>query len=162
MDIIITEQHLSKILTEVRAKPGERDKIYQDDNLLVVAPLTHNASCKYGAYTNWCTSVPSNDEHFVDHMAHGVLVYFIIKPPIRYSKNPAELKFAYYKSLDSIMGDFEGWYDMTDNHLEEDDMAIINTLVPKKVFDMVDDYISRQKSNRKDEIPSDKTPEKKL
>ena len=64
MEIIITENHLFTILNEVKAKADERDKIYQDDRLLVVAPLTHRASCKYGAFTNWCTSVPSNDEHF--------------------------------------------------------------------------------------------------
>ena len=160
MEIIITENHLSTILNEVKAKADERDKIYQDDRLLVVAPLTHRASCKYGAFTNWCTSVPSNDEHFVDHMNHGVLIYFIIKPRFVYGKNP-ELKFAYYKSFGTGMDEFEGWYDMKDNHLEEDDMDLIKNLVPQKVFDMVDNYIEQQRNVRKDNTPVEKIPAEK-
>jgi hypothetical protein len=160
MEIIITENHLSTILNEVKTKSDERDKIYQDDSLLVVAPLTHRASCKYGAFTNWCTSVPSNDEHFVDHMNHGVLIYFIVKPRFVYGKNP-ELKFAYYKSFGVEGYDLEGWYDMKDNDLREDDMNLIKNLVPQKVFDMVNDYIKQQKIARKDNSYSNKIPTEK-
>jgi hypothetical protein len=59
------------------------------------------------------------------------------------------------------MDEFEGWYDMKDNHLEEDDMDLIKNLVPQKVFDMVDNYIEQQRNVRKDETPSEKTPTEK-
>jgi hypothetical protein len=43
MDIIITEEHLTKILNESSPKQDERDKIYQDENIVVVAPLNNKS-----------------------------------------------------------------------------------------------------------------------
>ena len=148
MEIIITEQHLSNILKEVKSKVDERDKIYQDENIVVVAPLNHSASCKYGAYTKWCTSVPSNDEHFNNYMQHGVLIYFIVRSPYKNSKKP-EYKFAYYHPFDEEMEDAKGWYDMTDNQLggreSRIDMNLIKFLIPDEVMVLVKDYIKKQK-----------------
>ena len=68
-----------KVLTEkFKIEPGEREKIYEDDNFLLVIPLTHAASCKYGANTKWCTS-SSDDTMFNKHNKMGSLGYLIIK-----------------------------------------------------------------------------------
>jgi hypothetical protein len=48
-------------INEGRVKKDEKIDIYRDDRYIIVEPLTHRASCKYGAYTNWCTSTPSDD-----------------------------------------------------------------------------------------------------
>ena len=52
------------IITETSVKSSDRTKIYEDERLLVVVPLTHRASCKYGAHTPWCVSTPSNADHY--------------------------------------------------------------------------------------------------
>lgn len=151
MKIIITEGQYSRVLKEVRNKVDERDKIYQDENIVVVAPLTHKSSCKYGAHTKWCTAVPSNEEHFKDYMKHGVLIYFIVRSPHKNSKIP-EYKFAYYHSFDENTKDSQGWYDMSDYHISGDesedkmDMNLVKFLIPDEVFDLVKGYIKTQKS----------------
>jgi hypothetical protein len=152
MKIVITENQLLNVLSEVRVKEGDRNKIYEDENILVVAPLTHKASCKYGANAKWCTAVPSNQEHFNEYMEDGVLIYFIIRSPHKETKKP-EYKFAYYHPFDEEHSDSKGWYDMSDNQLTvgdvetEDsiDINLIKFLIPDNIFKLVKDYIKTQK-----------------
>jgi hypothetical protein len=147
MEIIITEEQLSGILNEVRAKESDRDKIYQDENIVVVAPLTHKASCKYGAHTKWCTATPSNSENFKEYMEYGVLIYFIIRSPYKNAKKP-EYKFAYFHSYNPNEIP-SGWYDMSDYNWNSDedsvDMNLIKFLIPDDIFKLVEDYIANQK-----------------
>ena len=149
MKYIITESQY-KLISEVRNKEEERNKIYQDDNLVVVAPLAHKASCKYGSHTKWCTAVPSNDEHFNEYMKHGVLIYFIVRSPHKNSKL-REYKFAYYHSYDDIYKENQGWYDMSDYHISGDDREekmdknLVKFLIPDEVFNLVKEYIKNQK-----------------
>lgn len=148
MKIIIIESQLKRIISETRNKEEDRVKIYHDENLVVVAPLTHSSSCKYGAYTKWCTSVPSNDEHFNDYIKDGVLIYFIVRSP--YKKNK-DYKFAYYHPFSEDGDERKGWYDMSDNQLNFDsesnsvDFNLIKFLIPDEVIKMVQDYIKTQK-----------------
>ena len=68
-----------KIISEkFKIELSEREKLYEDDNFLLVVPLTHTASCKYGANTKWCTS-SSDDTMFNKHNKMGSLAYLIIK-----------------------------------------------------------------------------------
>lgn len=72
----IVHKHL---LNEVRVKSSDRIKLYEDTEWVVIIPLTHKASCKYGHGSKWCTSVPETDEKFLQHTSGGVLVYYINK-----------------------------------------------------------------------------------
>lgn len=45
-------------LNERKVKSDEKIDIYRDENYVVVEVLSHRASCKYGAFTGWCISVP--------------------------------------------------------------------------------------------------------
>lgn len=156
MKYIITEHQLSFLINEVKNKKEDRDKIYEDENIVVVAPLTHRSSCKYGANTKWCVAVPSNDTHFKEYMDGGVLIYFIIRSPYKNSKIP-EYKFAYYHSFDENMSEANGWYDMSDYHMDGDntddfdnerknlDKNLIKFLIPEHIFDLVKTYIKNQK-----------------
>lgn len=61
--------------------PEEYDKLYEDDKFLLVIPYTHEASCKYGAGTKWCTTGRDDkgSEWFEKHDKVGALGYLIIK-----------------------------------------------------------------------------------
>ncbi|NJO65275.1 MAG: hypothetical protein HC836_46415 [Richelia sp. RM2_1_2] len=48
-------------IVEGNVKKSDRIDIYRDSDVVVVRPLTFQASCKYGAHTKWCTSAPSNE-----------------------------------------------------------------------------------------------------
>lgn len=61
--------------------PEEYNKLYEDDKFLLVIPYTHEASCKYGAGTKWCTTGRDDKgtEWFEKHNKVGSLGYLIIK-----------------------------------------------------------------------------------
>jgi hypothetical protein len=153
MKIIITEEQNKKLfqIKEGRVKASDRIKVYEDDKILVVVPLTHMASCKYGAKTPWCVAVPSNDEHFNEYTENGILFYFIIKSPYDYG-DIKEYKFAYYKSLNVNMEEYNGWYDMSDYRYDEEneesteipDIGLLKFLIPKKVMELVNTFIKEQ------------------
>jgi hypothetical protein len=153
MKIIITEEQKKKLfqIKEGRVKASDRIKVYEDDNILVVVPLTHMASCKYGAKTPWCVAVPSNDEHFNEYSENGILFYFIIKSPYDYG-DIKEYKFAYYKSFNANMEEYNGWYDMSDYRYDEEneestelpDIGLLKFLIPKKVMELVNTFIKEQ------------------
>lgn len=75
---------LSKLPTPVskrqnkRLEKGGADKVYEDDNVLVVEPKSKAASCFYGKGTRWCTT--SNEcSHFEAYTAKGNLYYIMDK-----------------------------------------------------------------------------------
>lgn len=55
------------------------ERIYQDSEWLVVSPKTHEASCRYGANTKWCTTEKDNPSHFEGYVSEGPLYTLINK-----------------------------------------------------------------------------------
>lgn len=55
------------------------EKLYEDDDYLVLKPKTYEASCYYGAGTTWCTASKDSREHFRKYSSRGNLYYFIQK-----------------------------------------------------------------------------------
>lgn len=144
---------ITDIIREGSVKSEERVKLYEDDRLLVVVPLSHKASCKYGAHTPWCVATPSNTEHYQYYRNNGVFIYFIIKSPYPNAKIK-EYKFAYYHSFTDEMSAEGGWYDMSDYHYgpaepESDipvpDMKLIKFLIPNEIFTLAKQYLIKQK-----------------
>jgi hypothetical protein len=152
MILKINEKQYNLIISESSVKKDERVKLYDDGKILVVVPLSHTASCKYGANTPWCVSTPSNDENFNDYTRYGILFIFIIKSPYDYA-DLKEYKFAYYHSFSNKMNQENGWYDMSDYKFEKKkskddilpDMRLIKFLIPDKVMSYVFNYIKGQK-----------------
>jgi hypothetical protein len=75
---------MSNILSVVDLKNIDRNlkkqviKHYEDDEWLIVLPLTHLSSRKYGANTKWCTTAESY-ESFERYSTKGLLIYTINK-----------------------------------------------------------------------------------
>jgi hypothetical protein len=58
----------------------QSEKVYEDENLLVVKPLSYEASCFYGAGTRWCTTRKDEPIHFNTYgKTMGRLFYIIFK-----------------------------------------------------------------------------------
>jgi hypothetical protein len=76
-------------LFESKVKKSEKIDILRDDKYIVVRPLTHTASCKYGAYTQWCISVPGA-EYVWDSSPDAIVIFILQKDykisPLRYKK----------------------------------------------------------------------------
>jgi hypothetical protein len=66
--------------TEVKTpklKAEDRVKLIDRADLLVVVPMTHQASVRYGHGAKWCTATPSQDMYFKRYTEKGFLVYII-------------------------------------------------------------------------------------
>ena len=78
------EENLEDKLNEGSVKSSERVNIYRDSRYTIVSPLSHKASCKYGANSKWCTSTPSSS-HMYDKslLSNKKFIIIIDKQPIK-------------------------------------------------------------------------------
>lgn len=68
--------NLEDLVIEKRVERSDREELYRDDDFIVVRPLTHEASRKYGCDTNWCTSV-ERESFWEEHTKNGIVIYVI-------------------------------------------------------------------------------------
>lgn len=54
-------------------------KIFEDNEWVIVKPLTFHASRKYGSSTKWCTTMENEPTYFLDYTKNGILIYSINK-----------------------------------------------------------------------------------
>jgi len=92
------QKYENRIRREVQTIEGA-DLVYEDDKFTVVAPLTTQASCYYGAGTKWCTASSADNTHFKNYMNDGKLFYFIDKT------KPTSDKFYKVAMLKKFEGD---------------------------------------------------------
>lgn len=77
-------EELDLVLSEPKNKDkekrleGEVEKIYEDNDFIVIRPLSLPASCKYGAGTKWCVT-QKNADHFQRYTAGDKKLYFILR-----------------------------------------------------------------------------------
>jgi hypothetical protein len=82
-------QFIKKLMVTIDSRKTQRqiereiktqaDKIYEDDDVLVVRPKSHSASCYYGANTKWCTTQKGHSSYFDKYSREGNLYYFLNK-----------------------------------------------------------------------------------
>lgn len=72
-------------------------KVFENDDILVLAPLSVEASCKYGSGTKWCIAATNNqmvgNPHFEDYTKHSSF-YFLINKKMTKEENPRDYKYA--------------------------------------------------------------------
>lgn len=94
MKIVLTEAQLNTLVEKFKIDDGERIKLFETDDFLLVVPLTRTASCKYGAGTRWCTT-KKDDDQFERHFDMGSLAYLIVKN-LDIQEKLANTKFAFF------------------------------------------------------------------
>ena len=102
----------------------DTEKIYEDQNVLIVRPLTHKSSCKYGAGTRWCTT-----EYDVTHYGRYTsgtqgLYYIILK---KFDQSNKFYKIAVHKTASGN----DEWYDALDKPFSEREKEVFNLGAPK-------------------------------
>lgn len=78
-----------KVVDEAKKKAEEKKfakqakKVYEDDEVVIYAPFTVQASCKYGAGSRWCIASTAGSDggniHFDDYSKHSNFYFFINK-----------------------------------------------------------------------------------
>ena len=94
MKIVLTETQLKVLVEKYKIGDEERIKLMETDDFLLVAPLTHTATCNYGARTKWCVTEKDPDM-FERHYDMGSLGILIVKNP-KVMDTLGNEKFAFY------------------------------------------------------------------
>jgi hypothetical protein len=130
----------TNLLMSQKSKKDEREiakkdsvKIYEDENLLVVKPLTHQSSCYYGAGTKWCTTMAGTPSYFEKYSNEGSLYYIILKKVSRESKY-AKIALLLKPDVEFDKGEF---YNTKDHLLTDNEIEIFKTFVINKAVDAI-------------------------
>jgi hypothetical protein len=76
-DEIININALIEIQLYEKSLEKEVITVFNNENWLVIKPLTIDASIKYGSGTRWCTASKHDEFHFYKYSTQGVLIYII-------------------------------------------------------------------------------------
>ena len=117
-------------------------KIYEDSNILIVKPLTYEASCKYGSGTRWCTTMANTPTYFKQYTEGNdqSLYYVILKKFDRHNKF---YKIAIHKKIGE-----ETWYDSTDERMTEREKDVFNLGAPKVIQTIRNDWDEELEKNQ--------------
>jgi hypothetical protein len=128
-DLIDTLEVYGDTKGEQRSKlKSGTEKIYEDNRVLVVKPLTKDASCYYGSGTRWCTASTQFHNRFDQYFKMGPLYYFIYK---NMDKNNDFYKIAiHYDSKNDRMTLYDAQDKVNDNLL-----GLIKTLPAFKAIE---------------------------
>ena len=103
---IMSSVSLAEMKVDMKEMESQIIKIHEDDEWLLIRPLTYVSSKKYGSNTKWCTTQETNPEYFTKYTAKGVLIYCInkvngYKVASFYSLDKNDPEFSYWNQKDS-------------------------------------------------------------
>lgn len=85
-------------------------KIYEDEEWLVIKPLSWVASKKYGANTKWCTASEYEHDYFYRYAKRGILIYSMNKKTGN--------KVAAFKNIDTSYERETSFWDIKDSRVD--------------------------------------------
>ena len=89
-----------------RELKSQAERLYEDDDVLVIRPKSHAASCYYGANTKWCTTSAGSSGYFEKYIKSGLLYYFIKKREnvkMALYRNTEDRKTEVYNAQDKLV-----------------------------------------------------------
>jgi hypothetical protein len=133
---IMSSVSLADMKVDMKEMESQIIKIHEDDEWLLIRPLTYVSSKKYGSNTKWCTTQETNPEYFTKYTAKGVLIYCINKV--------TGYKVASFYSLDKNDPEFSYW-NQKDTRIDSTDSELTLELIG-----MIRDYVKdpKVKTNR--------------
>ena len=109
---------LKAVVDEANKKAEEKGiskqakKVFENDDVVVYAPMTTEAACKYGAGSKWCIAGRSNNgglnNYFDDYSKHSNFYYFINKK-MTSSESPRHYKYALQWRFDGGNQEWTWW-----------------------------------------------------
>ena len=77
-DEILTQVSLADLKNETKQMENQIRRIFENDEWLIMRPLTFESSLKYGSNTKWCTTMKNEFSYFRKY-ASNILIYVINK-----------------------------------------------------------------------------------
>jgi hypothetical protein len=121
----------------------------ENDGYILLQPLTHRGSLKYGAKTKWCTAAKDEAQTFNRYTKNGLLVYLLDKTGTKtHQCNKVAFHIPYNRD---IITDGFNIYNATDNEVSSDYLVTSgwdeDTLL--KLTTMVNIFFRREKKLKK-------------
>lgn len=135
----------------VKVSDDESVKLVDNEDIIVVRPLTHKSSCKYGSGTKWCTT-HKDTKYFTQYDDKGNL-YYIHNKQVE-SDNPFYKIAAFIK----YTGD-EEWYDALDKRMSDGEVKLAKLLIKKSALDLIKNDIQQTITSMKSETSNFRTEE---
>ena len=132
-DKLMQEKTNKQLKNEVK---GSTKRVFENDKVLIVRPLSFESSCYYGAGTKWCTTSKDNPSYYENYSSTGGLYYIILKnipPENQFYKIALHLK---YGTRDVALGE---WYDSKDDLLTPGELRMFMTFVPDEAFRKIEE-----------------------
>lgn len=108
-DEIMNSLSLAEMIADTKTLEKQIKIVHEDEEWLLLRPLTFAASKKYGSNTKWCTTQHDNPEYFLKYSSRGVLIYCINKK--------TGYKVASFNSLDKNEPEFS-WWNQKDSRID--------------------------------------------
>ena len=138
----VIEWHKANSKSQLKKQDtSNSQKIYEDSNILIVKPLTYEASCKYGAGTRWCTTMAGQPSYFNSHTAGEQVLYYVILKKFDISNK-------FYKIAIHKDGTNETWYDATDERMTDREKEVFSLGAPKVIETIRMDWIKDAEKSR--------------
>jgi len=133
------ELELEVSLAELKSlnKDLERQtiKLYENDEWLVIKPMSFLASKKYGSSTRWCTTMEHNPDYYLKYSRNGILIYCL-------NKKTGD-KVAAYKALSIHENRETSFWDMSDTRIDS-----IESGLPNEIMELIkNEFINMKKTN---------------
>jgi len=117
---------------------SDAKKIYEDGRVLIVKPLSHKASCKYGAGTKWCTTETSPGYYDKYTSGNQGLYYIIMKD--------FDISNKFYKIALHRDNNQDTWYDAKDTPMPPREVDVLKVGLGKKATNAIDDDFNENKN----------------
>ena len=115
------------------------EKLFENDDWLVLKPLSYLSSKKYGASTKWCTSSDREPDYFYKYVKRGLLIYVI-------NKKTGD-KVAGFKNIDSSYERETSFWNITDQRVDS-----LETGLPNHIMDIFKDQFHNVKVTNWDSL----------
>ena len=117
-------------------------KLYEDNEWLIIKPLSFLASKKYGASTKWCTTQDNNPDYYLKYSRRGILIYCM-------NKITGD-KVAAFKSLDTTYDRETSFWNLVDQRIDS-----LESGLPIEVMNIIRDEFTNNKSSNWDILSDD-------
>ena len=142
------ELDLQISLAELRGIDKEMEKqclkLMENDEWLVLKPLSYLASLKYGSSTKWCTAMKDNPDYYFRYTKRGILIYVINK----ITGN----KVAGFKSLDDSYEEETSFWNILDKRIDS-----LEAGLPHEIMDIFKDEFANNKVTNWNLLSDDET-----
>lgn len=137
------ELELQMSLAELKLVDKEMEKqiekLFENDEWLVLKPLSYLSSKKYGASTKWCTASDREPDYFYKYIKRGLLIYVI-------NKKTGD-KVAGFKNIDSSYERETSFWNITDQRVDS-----LETGLPNHIMDIFKDQFHNVKVTNWDSL----------